>query len=567
MSEAQSSLATSGNGTRANEDEEVTFVDEAGFLVRGSKRARAAEPPSSTTTTTTTTSSSSSSASAATRPSSSVTHKDNDTGALDVRQVAAAERALVLDADQRRALDAYARGANVFITGSAGCGKSALLRVLLKRADAAGTRYAATASTNLAALAVGGTTLHAFAGLRLDSEPLADVYTRLGKGYMSRHRRLVRETRVLFIDEISMTSDVLLERASDVVNWVCAKRHVVAPDARPFGGKQLVVVGDFMQLPPVRRGGERFAFQSTRVWAAAAFEVVQLRQPHRQSADVRFFAMLQRLRFGEHTPDDVAMLRSRLVAPGTDVRAVTLCPLRANVDDINRARLAQLDAASEHMYVAETRVLPLAEIEPEVETMASWLGVGASSSSSSIADAKDASAAAVRARLAAIDTSRATRDILSPPTLALRVGARVLLTRPLGADLVNGSAGVVVGFASDAHTGAHEALPLVDFDGVREAYVAPATWTIENKAEGYVVEYTQVPLMLAWGITTHKSQGMTITRLAVDLGDSNFEDNQAYTAVSRTDALDHLLVLKLSERALRASAEARAYYRALDAAS
>jgi len=444
----------------------------------------------------------------------------------------ATEPELELDASQRSAIAAYDAGTNVFITGSAGCGKSSVLRALLARAVPG--EYAALASTNLAALAIGGATLASFLCMWVsDREPAQAIARFRWRGMEARRARLLA-VRTLFLDEISLLGDVTLERADVIVRAVCGT------PTQPFGGKQLVFVGDFCQLPPVN---ERFAFLSS-LWPRLALRPVYLRTPHRQAGDAAYFAFLQRLRLNAHTPEDVAALRARLVPPGTLVRVPTLVPLRATAEDINTRRLAELDPGSEHTYNACASLVYDDDDD---------------SDAAAVAGKRERSASTRRTHL-----SKLVGEFLSPPRLVLRLGAPVLLTASTRREdgLGNGSAGTIVGFEA-----ARGGLPLVDFGtpGKHAVCIAPASWRKRNHDEGWTLEYEQVPLLVAYAITTHKSQGMTLAAVALDLGQDVFDKNMAYTALSRAPSYAAILVTRLQEASLAANVASVRFYRELEA--
>lgn len=398
---------------------------------------------------------------------------------------------------QQKAVDAVESGENVCITGPAGTGKSFLLEYL-KRRSKYGLDVAAT--TGIAALNVGGTTIHAWAGLGLGDQTADEILQNLESRV--RVKRRIREAELLAIDEISMASADLLELLDEVMRKVRLKDD-------PFGGCQLVFFGDFLQLPPVNKSGNptRFAFEAS-CWKGV--KTVEMTTVVRQ-ADTSFAEMLHRIRKGLHTPADVEILKSRVSAPrpadGFD--PIRLFNTNRDVDLFNWDLLCSKCEGEGYEYEAR-------------DTGSEWM------------------------------LARLRKDCIAPQRLTLRVGAQVMLLKnyfDLG--VVNGSVGRVESFDP---TG----MPVVVFkNGIRWT-AEKSTWELK---QGGFVEATrqQIPLRLAWGITIHKSQGMTLELLEADLGKC-FEQGQAYVALSRAKTLDGLFLSSFDSASIMAHPKALAFY-------
>ena len=397
-------------------------------------------------------------------------------------------------------------GECTFITGSAGTGKSYLLRYLIQKlydlhgVDAVGV----TASTGIAALHIGGQTLHSFAGIGLAKGSPDELYAAFTKGRkrVARWRKL----KVLIIDEISMLGGEVFEMLEEFSRKV--RRNDV-----PFGGIQIVVVGDFLQLPPVKC--EQLCFETS------AWEVVGLKEPEairilsevRRQQNNEFAAVLNEIRLGEVNEATLTAINDCWVGkkplPDDGIVPTKLYCMNADVDKENQARL---DAISQKEYV--------------IDAIDSFM-----SNSSTQVDRK-----------ALLDLAEKSIS----QSIALKVGAQVMIVRnsvrrgqldPFG--MVNGQRGVVVGFAEQKIGEDFYDIPLVKFDTGRVLRVEYADYDIVLPSGGDAMKRKQVPLKLAWAITVHKSQGCTISRAELMIHNA-FDYGQAYTALSRVTDLKGL---------------------------
>lgn len=412
-----------------------------------------------------------------------------------------------LNREQRVILEVAVRKTNLFFTGSAGTGKSFLLRKIIASLPPDSTFV--TASTGAAACHLHGGTLHAFAGIGSGVAPLERCVE------MARRPGLVdnwRRCQHLVIDEVSMID-------ADYFEKIEAVARQVRNSTLPFGGIHLILCGDFLQLPPVTKAGgtrARFCFESS-AWQRCVEEVRQLRHVHRQS-DRQFVSILNNIRLGRCTQSDSDVLRqtiSNCVGTVSGIVATRLCTHLSDVTQINAVQLANL-AGEKRVYSAED-----------------------SGNSSML-------------------TSLSGADKL----LTLKVGAQVMLTKNLDvkSGLVNGSRGCVVSFiASKPFAGVSE-LPEVKFACGVTMVVSPEWWVV--RSPGASAEHTrrQLPLRLAWAFSVHKSQGMTLDSVEVSLSRS-FEPGQAYVALSRAKSLQCLRVLDFQASCVRAHPTALKFYR------
>lgn len=403
-------------------------------------------------------------------------------------------------------------GRNVLITGSAGTGKSFLLRAIL--GDSKGT-MGVSASTGIAAVNVGGMTVHSWAGVGIADQPAKRIAGMLMSRKGEAYQRITRYKR-LAIDEVSMIGSHLFTTLDQVFRLV--RRE---PEA-PFGGMQLVLFGDFLQLPPVGQAndGTRFCFESPS-WLDANIQTAMLTRVFRQE-DAVFSSALNDIRLGILSASARELLNSRHIGhhgeaavpdPRPELRAVIVHTHNADVDAINREWLAKLPGASK-TYMATDSGIPSA--------------------------------------LAVIQ-----KNCLAPAELELREGSQVMLLKNLDplAGFANGSVGVVTGFSTFG------GYPTVKFsNGIsRTIEKEDGKWEIKE-GETVLAKRVQVPLRLAWAITAHKSQGMTLDKIEVHL-DRAFEDGQAYVALSRARTLDGLFIRSGGRDCIRANADAVEFYR------
>ena len=302
--------------------------------------------------------------------------------------------------------------------------------------------------------------------------------------------------------------------------------------SRAWGGVQIVYSGDFAQLRPVYRRqemGERplLAFRAEVAWVGAAVQVHQLRTAHRQSRDARYAELLERARFGRLRPADVALLRTRVLdasqgVPESMRGAMLLFSTNRRVDDHNRRCMARLDEKTSHTYRASIACHAKDAVRKEIMSRPRTTDV--------------------RKRRLLADKGADGRkwmreNMRAVPSLELRKNARVMLLANVDQQigLANGCLGTVVGF-DDEGVGQ---LPVVRFDrsGI-ETVVEPYEWKFDQHP-GWAGSYSQVPLMLAYACTIHKSQGLTVDRVIADLSADDIRDAGYATTIHYHLRLTH----------------------------
>lgn len=409
---------------------------------------------------------------------------------------------------QEQALDILKTGANVFLTGEPGSGKTHVTRMFVVYLKRAGVEVAVTASTGIAATHLGGRTIHSWSGIGIKpwlSDRDLDALT-TSEPLSIR----INRARVLVIDEMSMLGASTLA----MVNSVC---KAMRRSDEPFGGLQVVFVGDFFQLPPVApRPIVRpqiswiedehltFAFNGN-AWEAAKPVVCYLTEQHRQN-DPLFSALLSAIRGNTVAKEHIDCLQTRRISHNAALpqSALKLYSHNIDVDRINTQELARVPGAA-HTFTMQ-----------------------AFGKKSLVASLK--------------------RGCLSPELLELKIGAKVMCTRneQKGA-FANGTLGIVTSFDKD--TGE----PCVKTQQGKHITVEPAEWSIEEGGR-MAARIVQMPLRLAWAMTVHKSQGMSLDAAVVDLQHA-FVEGQGYVALSRVRTLEGLSLLGWNDTALRVHPE------------
>jgi ATP-dependent exoDNAse (exonuclease V) alpha subunit len=417
---------------------------------------------------------------------------------------------------QDEALTILKTGANVFLTGEPGSGKTHTINAYVAWLREHGIEPAITASTGIAATHIGGQTIHSWSGIGIKKLLSSWDLDRISQN--ERVAKHVRGTDILIIDEISMLSD----KTFSMVEAVCRE---IRANNLPFGGMQVILVGDFFQLPPIQRqqdergGGKdewseqlfdpqsqsHFAFNAP-AWKSLKPIICYLEEQHRQE-DESFLQILSAIRRGEVEEEHRERLAERRLTVKTTA-GTQLFSHNADVDRINDAELAKLTTPAK-VFRMSTRGK-----DNLVENL--------------------------------------KRGCLSPEVLTLKVGARVMFTKNAPTfnsqhrSYVNGTLGVVTDFATNGY-------PVVKTHGGRTLVVEPTEWKVDDQGR-ILATINQLPLRLAWAMTVHKSQGMSLDAAHMDLSGA-FEYGQGYVALSRVRTLEGLSLAGINERALEVHPE------------
>lgn len=409
---------------------------------------------------------------------------------------------------QSQALSILKTGANVFLTGEPGSGKTHTINEYVAYLRARGVEPAITASTGIAATHIGGMTIHSWSGIGIKAK--LDKYD-LDKISSSKYiATRVRRAKVLIIDEVSMLSP----ETFSMIDAVCRE---IKQNLEPFGGIQVVLVGDFFQLPPIMKTeakdesriifddepAARFAYESSS-WRRANPIVCYLTEQHRQD-DKNFLSLLLAIRRNTFNEEHLEYISARKIKHNSaPSNAPKLFSHNADVDRVNDEILVKLPGESK-LFVMSSQ---------GIEALVSAL----------------------------------KRGCLSPETLRLKIGAAVMFTKNSPKDgFVNGTLGIVQGF------GQYNGHPIVKTRGGRRIEVEPMDWSVGDNGK-ISARISQLPLRLAWAITVHKSQGMSLDEAVMDLSDV-FEFGQGYVALSRVRRLSGLHLLGWNDRAFQVHPE------------
>jgi len=439
--------------------------------------------------------------------------------------------------EQQQALDAFNRGENVFLTGPGGSGKTALIKEMVRQAENPQTffkikkRVQVCALTGCAAVLLdcNARTLHSWAGLGLGNGTLTEIVQRIQDKRKKNNWRFVD---VLIVDEVSMMSKKLF----DTINYLA--KHFRNVLDQPFGGLQVVFVGDFYQLPPVGQTPDEqaFCFESED-WSTTFHTIVQLQRIFRQDDDT-YTSILNGIREGRLTSSAFSVLKAQVSKDVSTLpfRPTRLMARRTDVEAINRVEMAQLPAETERTFKARRAIIPL--------TAKQRLKVGFTTDEQQRQEYQNL-----------------LNNIMAEAVLTLREGAHVMCVAnkmdPIDESpiVVNGSQGVVVGFDAEGY-------PIVDFIKGPKMAMQPHVWQHQNERFADVgVE--QIPLIPAWAITIHKAQGVTLEQAEIDVGDGIFECGQTYVALSRVKSLEGLYLTGLNPQRIRVNKKVQAFYKSL----
>eukprot|EP00794_Sanderia_malayensis_P007930 gene7930-8785_t len=407
-----------------------------------------------------------------------------------------------LSKEQKEILDAVLQGQNVFFTGSAGTGKSYLLKRILGALPPMAT--VASASTGVAACHIGGITLHSFAGIGSGSADLQMCYQLASRPSV---KQQWKKCQHLIIDEISMIDAAYFDKLEAVARYI-------RKSSSPFGGIQLILCGDFLQLPPVFKKDEkvvkRFCFQadSWRNCIHANFELTEVRR----QTDNDFINILQHIRVGkcpEHIQQKLETTSTHTIEQH-GIQATKLCTHKVDVEEVNELRMKNLKGDVKIFFAVDSDSYYSTQMD---------------------------------------------KYLPAKQRLELKIGAQVMLTKNLDVQrgLVNGARGVVTRFETNGTS-----TPVIRFVHGSEIVMKMERFIFGIPGGGMVTR-KQYPVKLAWAISIHKSQGLTLDCVEVSLA-RVFEDGQAYVALSRAKTFQGLRILDFNRQCIRAHPDVLKFY-------
>ena len=412
-----------------------------------------------------------------------------------------------LDNRQLQIINKFTNGDNIFLSGPAGTGKSHIINIINDICDITNIKSHTTALTGCAALLLtNAKTLHSWSGIVINNYDVEYNVNKIRKNKGKRNNWL--KVNTLIIDEVSMMSDKLFDLLDGVGRYL---RKV----DKPFGGIQLILSGDFFQLPPI--GDCKFCFESNE-WDNIFPNINILKKIYRQD-DPEFTKILNKVRTGKvKSKSLVKLLQTRLIKYKGNIIPTIILPNRLNVNNINARNHLKLDGKGSKIFkIKINRPPPDKTIVNKYE----------------------------------IDNGieQFIKSNIYSPELELKIGDQVICNRNISDKIVNGSRGVIISISQ---------YPVVNFLGGEVVTMMP----FDIQHESIVgLSFSQIPLNYAWALTIHKCQGMSLDICKMDLGSNVFEYGQTYVALSRVKKLDGLYLMRLNVNKIKANPRVKKYYK------
>lgn len=433
---------------------------------------------------------------------------------------------------QQQAFNKYLQGKNIFITGPGGSGKSKLIKDIKLDCLTKNKKVQVCALTGCAALQLGiqAKTIHSWAGIGLANGPIDQTVSKINKSIFK--KRNWQQIDVLIIDEVSM----MCQKIFELLDTIAKKTR---KSQRPFGGIQVIFSGDFYQLPPVGIKEEietiKFCFES-ELWDKTFIKEdhVQLIEIFRQKDPV-YATILNQIREGRIKRSSCEILEkcvNRPLSSSLNIIPTKLYPTRNKVDIINHTEMSKLTTEEIEFKQKENFDLPMTDKEIQLRHEYT----------------RDAMQ---------LEMTYIKRNLICEEVVRLKVGAQVMcivnIELPNGTMICNGSQGIIVSMTETK-------IPVVKFNDGTELLMNYHVWHSETIPG---IGISQIPLILAWALTIHKSQGCTLDYAEIDVGSSIFECGQTYVALSRVKSLDGLYLTSFEPNKIRILKKVRDFYDAI----
>lgn len=428
---------------------------------------------------------------------------------------------------QEKAFQSFTLGKNIFLTGPGGTGKSHLIKWFKTTAESNHKKIQICAMTGCAAvlLQCKAKTVHSWGGLGMASENIDSIVNRVSK---HKYKRLNWESiDILVIDEVSMLSKKLFD-VVDAIARTVRKKNV------PFGGIQIVLSGDFYQLPPVGQENDpdsiAFCFESQR-WNECIDEIHILHTIFRQTDD-EYKKILNQIRIGKITKSTISKLNERVITSPDHI--TTLYPTRSKSEQINLLEYNKLTSKEEYCYTIKIHDDPLLKDEQKKIRQS------------------------IHPSYIVNETNSLCNSLLVDKEVKLKQGTHVMCVVNLDQEnecpIINGSQGIVVGFKGTLP------FPIVKFNNGLVRCINPHAWMCENVPG---ISVSQIPLIYAWAITIHKAQGITLESAKIDVGSRIFECGQTYVALSRVKTLSGLFLTEFDYKQIKVNRKVNLFYNSL----
>lgn len=438
-----------------------------------------------------------------------------------------------LSKEQQIAFDKYVQGHNIFITGPGGAGKSALIKLINTHAYKQFKDIHVTALTGCAAVLLNckAKTLHSWAGIGLGNGTIEDLVTKIKKNKFA--KALWKGTDILVVDEVSMLSLKLFDSLNAI-------GKAVRNNSSPFGGIQLIFSGDFFQLPPVGNKDEpdtqRFCFESED-WNTVFHKnsQIQLVKIFRQTDEI-YSTILNQIREGKikrRSNEMILEYVGRPFDPKLVAEPTKLFPTKNKVENINNTKMSSLQGTTKEFKIKYLNDLEMTKTD-RINRM-------------NFTDKE-----------IQLELDFLSSNLICDKEMRLKIGAQVMcvvnIQSDTGLEVCNGSQGLITEFCE--MTGC----PRVKFNNGIERTMIRHVWA-SDKIPGIGV--SQVPLILAWALTIHKSQGATLDAAEIDVGSGIFECGQTYVALSRVKSLQGLYLTSFDAKRIRINKKVKEFYDAL----
>jgi len=440
-----------------------------------------------------------------------------------------------LSYEQQLAFQKYAEGHNVFVTGPGGTGKSELIRRIYQHASSRFKDIQVCALTGCASILLNckAKTLHSWSGIGLGNAPL-DVLIKKIKG--SKFLKAIwKDTDILVVDEVSMFSLHLFNLLNQI-------GKTIRGNLKPFGGMQLIFSGDFYQLPPVGNRDEpetmQFCFESSDWNSVFSRECqIQLIKIFRQKDEI-YSAILNQIRIGKikrKSNDLLLQYVGREHDKNLVVEPTKLFPTKNKVENINNTKMSMLETKQNGYDLKYHTDLKMTAVEKSIRREFNELSIK-------------------------MELDFLAGNLICEKDIKIKIGCQVMCVVNIKSDIddsleiCNGSQGIVTSFCSET------AFPIVKFNNGIEKVMPRHTW-LSDKIPG--VGVSQVPLILAWALTIHKSQGATLDTAEIDVGSGIFECGQTYVALSRVKSLDGLYLTSFDAKRIRINKKVQEFYNSL----
>jgi ATP-dependent DNA helicase PIF1 len=444
---------------------------------------------------------------------------------------------IILSDEQQKALTSYEIGNNILLTGPGGSGKTALIKKMVESGKLNGKNVQVCALTGCAAVLLNcqAKTIHSWAGIGLANGPddliIKRIITNKKKTYNW------KKVDILIIDEVSMMSQKIFEILDGIARGARKiKSHL------PFGGIQLVFSGDFYQLPPVNTiinneddlKSNAFCFESP-LWKKTFNDVIELKKIFRQTDEV-YTNILNRIRVGRLSKSSFDILTRQVNKPMPEsFKPTILLPRKKDVETINITELKKLTSDERKYKLERVETLP----EEVLKQYSSTTNMNISEEQKEI------------------EYTQMINNIMAEKEIILKVGAQVMCIANIDTEgptpLVNGSQGTIIDFNVAG-------FPVVKFTGGYKRVIQYHIWNNETHS---FLGVKQIPLIYAWAVTIHKSQGMSLDMAQIDAGSNIFECGQTYVALSRIKSLDGLYLTAFDPQKIRVNKKVQQFYDSL----